>query len=237
MTNREIKEMLKNAYTLSESQNEKRFVRKYEKRSLQILEIIKLETRYMGVQSIMSGMVFTVLMWMIAKTENTDLIWAVSSMIPVCAMVPMILLSRSERNGMFELEASTRFSLRFVRLVRMFIVGIITMGLFSALGIVLKAIAILSGADYLIMVVIPYLVSDLGAMTITRKWNKRDNIVGIFMVCVFSCFLPFVIKEIRFETQFPNVALGICIIMLVVLVVRECILYVKESENLTWNLC
>ena len=33
MTDREIKEMLKNAYTLSESQNEKRFVRKYEKRS------------------------------------------------------------------------------------------------------------------------------------------------------------------------------------------------------------
>ena len=237
MTDREIKEMLKNAYTLSESQNEKRFVRKYEKRSLQILEIIKLEIRYMGVQSIMSGMVFTVLMWMIAKTENMDLIWAVSSMIPVCAMVPMILLSRSERNGMFELEASTRFSLRFVRLVRMFIVGIITMGLFIALGIVLKAIAILSGEDYLIMVVIPYLVSDLGAMSVTRKWHRKDNVIGIFALCIFCSFLPHAIRGIRIAGQLPDVFIGIVIIMLVALVIRECILYVKESENLSWNLC
>lgn len=237
MTDREIKRMLKNAYAISESLEGKRFIRKNEKRSLQLFEILKIEFRYMGVQSIISGMIFTVLMWMIAKTENMDLIWAVSSMIPICAMVPMILLSRSERNGMFELEASSLFSLRYIRLVRMFIIGIISMGIFAAMGIVLNTMLALTRTDYLIMVVIPYLISDLGAMVITRKWHRKDNIVGIFVVCVFSSFLPFIIREIRINSQLSDAFIRIGIAMLVVLVIRECILYVKESESLSWNLC
>lgn len=237
MTDREIKAMLKNAYAVPESLEGKKFVRKHEKRSLQIWEIIKIEFRYMGVQSIISAGIFTILMWAIAKTENVDLIWGVSSMIPVCAMIPMVFLSKSERYGMHELEASTRFSLRFVRLVRMFIIGIITMGLFAAVGIVLKTMMALSGMDYLTMVVIPYLISDLGAMIVTRKWHGKGNVIGILAVCVFSCFLPFLIREIRIAGYLPGVILGIAIFTLVVLLIRECILYVKESENVLWNLC
>lgn len=237
MTDREIKQQLKNAYALPESLDEKRFIRKYEIRSLQLMEIIKQEFRYMGMQSIISGMMFTILMWAIAKTENIDLIWVVASMIPICAMVPMILLSRSERYGMNELEVSSRFSLRFIRLVRMFIVGIITVGLFIALGIIFRVLFILSGTDYLIMFVFPYLISDLGAMIVTRKWHRKDNVIGIFAVCIFCSIAPLAIREIKIAIQLPNMFIGVGIIALAALVIRECVLYVKESENISWNLC
>lgn len=237
MNNREIKVMLKNAYAISESLDGKRFVRKYERRSLQIVDIIKLEFKYMGVQSIMSGMIFIFFVWAIAKTERMDLIWGVSSMIPICAMVPMIFLSKSERHGMIELEAAARFSLRFVRYVRMFIIGILTMGLFIALGCVLKTMLFLTGVDYLIMVVIPYLISDLGAMIVTRKWHRGNNVIGIILVCGVSCFVPFAIRELRNASLLPDVVLGIGIIVLGAFVIRECLLYIKEGEDVLWNLC
>ena len=47
MTDKEIMKMLKNAYALPETEKEKHFVRKYEKRSLQISDIIRTEFPYM----------------------------------------------------------------------------------------------------------------------------------------------------------------------------------------------
>lgn len=237
MTDREIKTMLRNAYSVPESLDGKSFIRKHEKRTLQIFEIIKLEFRYMGRLSVISEVFLMLLMWAIARSENPDLIWAVSSMIPLCAMAPIILLSGSERSGMAELEAASRFSLRYVRLVRMFILGIAASVLLIVPAVIFKSTQIAPGGDYLIMVVIPYLAGDLGAMAVTRKCHGKENVIGIIAVCGLICFLPSLIKRIRMLGMLPNTAIWLALIVLVVLVIRECFLYVKESESLSWNLC
>ena len=53
MTDKEIKNMLKKAYVVSETEKEKQFIRKYEERALQLSSIIKMELRYMGLKSIL----------------------------------------------------------------------------------------------------------------------------------------------------------------------------------------
>ena len=48
MNNRHIKNALKDAYQVEQTESRKAFIEKYEKRNLQILEILKIEFRYMN---------------------------------------------------------------------------------------------------------------------------------------------------------------------------------------------
>lgn len=237
MTDRDIKKMLSKAYASKETNKENKFIHKYEKRSRRIWDVFKIEIRYMGIQSVLVGMLLCLLFVLVAHMDDINLMWTVSSLIPIGAAVPLFLLSRSERYGMDELEAASRFSLRFVRFVRLFIIGIVTLILFVATGVILKSISVATNIDYMIIVVIPYLITDFGAMLITRKWHSKGNVLGIAAVCMLGCIIPFIIKEIRMTNHLPDITYGIITVILLVAVCRECILYVKESENLSWNLC
>ena len=225
MTDKEIKMMLKNAYVVPETEKEKKFVRKYEERSLQLSSIIKMEFKYMGLKSILT-----------AGTEDTDMVWVIASFVPACVLTPMVLLSRSERFGMEELEAASRFSLRFIRIVRMFILGIFSLVLLFSVGIILRITATASVMDHMMLVVFPYLVSAYGAMLVTRKWHGKENIFGVLAVCVFGGLLPYAERAIRLSGQSANNIILLLIAMTLGAMFRESKLYVKESENLSWNL-
>lgn len=237
MTDKEIKRMISNAYMLPETDKGRSFVRNHEKRSLRIMDILKVEFRYMGIPSVFSSLFLWVLFLIVSRTRDMDVIWIVSALIPLCAIVPMILLSGSERYGMDELEASSRFSLRYVRLVRMLIIGLFTIGVFGGIGIIMKTISFISCIDYMIFVVIPYLLSDFGAMLVARKWYGKENIFGIIAVCVLGSLIPYGIRMIRNAGRLPDVILVSLTVFLLVAVIGECVLYVKESENISWNLC
>ena len=236
MTDKEIMKMLKNAYALPETEKEKHFVRKYEKRSLQISDIIRTEFRYMGLKSILAGIILVALLWMVAGAEDPDMVWVIVSFVPACALVPMVLLSRSERYGMEELEAASRFSLRFIRIVRMFILGVFSMVLLAAVGIILRAAASVPVMKQLMLVVFPYLASTYGAMLVTRKWHGKENSFGVLAVCAFSGLLPYMLRQLKLPGQAPGLMIPLLIALLLGAMLRECRLYVKESENLSWNL-
>ena len=236
MNDKELRMLLKDSYVLPETEKRKLFIRKYEKRSPQLFSIIKMEFRYMGLKSILTGAVLIALMLIATRTADTDIVWSISSFVPACALIPMILLSRSERYGMEELEAVSRFSLRFIRIVRLFILGIFSMVLLLSLGIILWVTKIASVMDNMVLIVLPYLVSTYGAMLITRKWHGKENIFGVLAVCSFCGLLPNVIKTFQQSTQSSNFIFLMLLAILLGAVIRECILYVKESENLSWNL-
>lgn len=237
MTDREIKMMLKNAYRSPETEKEKVFIRRYEKRSLHLMSIIKLEFRYMGIQSFGAGLALCVLLFLLARNQDQDIAWTLSSLIPIGALIPMILLSRSERFGMGELEAVSRFSLRYIRTLRMFIMGIFSLMILIAVSIILKVSLATQSVDCLAFAVVPYLVSTYGAMLVTRKWHSRDNIFGVLAVCLFSGLLPFIAKAARLSGQRSDPALILLVAVLLAAIIREGRLYIKESEDLAWNLC
>ena len=237
MTDKEIKKMIKNAYVLPTTESETRFVKRNEKRSLQIVDVLKVEFEFMGLQSILAGFALCLLCLLVVKMENLETMCFFSSMIPFGAMIPMILLSKSERCGMDEMEAACRFSLRFVRLVRMCIIGVFTLALFIGIGIILRTRFAITGIDYLACVITPYLVSDFGAMLVTRRWHSKDNIYGIFAACITSSLIPFVVKHFMQSGFLSDVAIVVITVTLLIAIIRESIKYVKESENISWNLC
>lgn len=235
MTDKELKHMLKNAYDLPSTDREKSFIRKHEKRSLRIIEILITELRYMGIRSVPAGLMLFALLFVIARTDNIDVVWMLSSFVPVCALIPMTFLSRSERFGMEELEAATRFSLRFVRIVRMFIMGIFSTILLLIIGIALYVTSGISGTEHVVFVVFPYLASAYGSMVVTRKWHSKENIFGVLAVCMFGGLLPSVIKAMELAAQLSDGVFILMIFLLLGAMFRECVLYLKESENLSWN--
>lgn len=233
MTDKELKNMIKNAYALPTTESEKRFVRSYEKRYLQIKDVLKSEFKYMGFKSILSGVILCLIFITVMKMDNSDKMWVISAMIPFCAVIPMVLISRSERYGMDEIEASCRFSLRFLRFVRMFIIGIFTIGLLLSIGIIMKVLSAFTIIEYIACVLTPYLISDLGAMIVTRRWHGNENVYGIFAVCIASSLVPFIVKMLRLH----DTAIVAIAAVIFIAVIRECVKYVKESENISWNLC
>lgn len=237
MTDKELKKLLKGAYALQTTESEKRFVRRYEKRSLQTIDVLRLEFRYMGLQSILAGAILCLLCMLMVKMEDTDMMWMLSSLIPLCAVIPMILLSKSERCGMDEMEASCRFSLRFVRLVRMCIIGAFALVLFLCVGTIMKTLYAFTVIDYIAYVITPYLASAFGAMLVTRRWHGKENIYGILAVCILSGLVPFVVKTFMQSGLLSDVAIVMIAAILLTAVIRESIKYVKESEYISWNLC
>lgn len=237
MTGRELQRMIKHAYQLPESERERRFLREHEKRTLPLAAVIRMESAYMGLRTIPAGMILCLLFMAAAKTEDSNLIWSIGALIPVCALLPMVLLSRSERYGMEELEAVCRFNLRFTRMVRMGIVGIFSAVLLIGLRLILRGSLLAAGADYLLMVVLPYLASAFGAMLIARKWHSRENLLGILAVSLFNSVLPFVMHSMRENGQLPDGILLALTGLIFMAVIRECVLYVKESEISVWNFC
>ena len=138
---------------------------------------------------------------------------------------------------MDEMEASCRFSLRFVRLVRMCIIGVFALVLFLCVGTIMKTLYAFTVIDYIAYVITPYLASDFGAMLVTRRWHSKENIYGIFAACITSSLIPFVVKHFRQSGFLSDVAIVVITVTLLIAIIRESIKYVKESENISWNLC
>lgn len=233
MTDRDIKTMLRQAYSCPETEKEKRFLRMYQRRSLHLGAILRIELRYMGLWSLLTGIVLCLLLLGAVRSGERDTVWAISAFLPAGAFVPMVLLRRSERFGMQELEAASRFSLRFVRLVRMLILGLVSLVLLFTASLILEKNLDMSGTELLLIAVFPYLGSVLGGLMVARKWHRQESLLGIGAVCTLCGLLPNLIRQ-------WNLPDGLYLLLLAALtfaLVQESTLFVKESENVIWNLC
>lgn len=233
MTDSEIKEALREAYSCSETDREKRFLRMYQRRSLRLSTILKIELRYMGLWSFLTGIVLCLLLLGAVKSGDIDTVWTFSAFLPAGAFAPMVLLRRSERFDMQELEAVSRFSLRFVRLVRMLILGLASLILLFAVSLILKKNLAICGTELLLMAFFPYLGSVLGGLILTRVWHRQENLLGIGAVCTLCGLLPHLIRE----WNLPDGMHLMLFAALILALVRESTLFVKESEYVIWNLC
>ncbi len=237
MTDKELKEAIKSAYILTETDAEKRFIKKHEQRKLRLGEIIKIEFRYMGIKSLIPGAALCLLMMVAAGSGNTAFMLIISWFIPLGALMPMALLSRSEHYHMDEIEAASRFSLKFVRLVRMLIMGAVSMVIVIMCAAVLKKNADISIAGLLLNIAIPYFMSVWGGLLIVRKWHGRMNILGPAAVCVIGSMCSIALESVHRAYEAPAFIIIILTAAVMAITVKECIKFVKESENFSWNLC
>lgn len=236
MTDKELTRMLKNAYLLPESDSGQGFINAHEKRSRQLLDVIKNEFYYMGIKSILAGLILCGLFEAIAVKGDENIMWIMSSMLPICSLIPMIQILRSGKCGMCELEAASRFSMKFIRLIRMFILGIFSSVVILGGSIFLRKIWICGMLDIVIYMLFPYFVSIWGSLFIARKWHGKESELGVPLMCIATGFLPTIIRELRNVHITPDYMYVILMIIIMVATVKECIKFINERSDLSWNL-
>lgn len=237
MTDRELKNALKNAYIVETSEREKAFLTKYEKRSMQIFDVLRIELKYMGVKNFCAGLFWCIVLFLVARLGEAQFMWILSSALPMCVLIPLIAIGRSERYGMGELEASSRFSLRFLRMTRMLILGFFGLILISVTSLVLREFIKLSPVMTVCFVGFPYLVNVWGCLLVTRKWNAKENLYGCMGITCISCLMPFVAHQMELMKAIEPAYVPLAMIVVLVVTVKESILYIRESEDFTWSLC
>ena len=236
MTDKELKHMLKNAYELPESGGSQRFIKEHEKRSRQLSDVIKNEFYYMGIKSILAGFILCGLFMAVALNGEENMMWITSSMLPVCSLIPLIPILRSGKYGMCELEAASRFSLKFIQLIRMFILGIFSSVVILGGSVLLRKIWICGMLDIVIYMLLPYFVSIWGSLFIARKWHGKESAIGVPFICIATGFLPTTIRELRNVHITPDYMYVILTVIIMVASVKECIEFINERSDLSWNL-
>lgn len=236
MKDKELKQMLQNAYRLPESGSSQRFIKEHEKRTRQLGDVIKNEFRYMGIKSIMAGLILCGLFVVVSVKGDENMMWIISSMLPICSLIPMIQILRSGKYGMCELEAASRFSLKFIRLIRMFILGIFSSVVILGGSIFLRKLWVYGMLDIVIYMLFPYFVSIWGSLFIARKWHGKESMVGVSLVCIVTGFLPTIIRELRSVHITPDYMYVMLTAIIMVAMVKECLEFINERSDLSWNL-
>ena len=239
MTDQEMKKMLKKAYAVVPSEREQVFLKTYEKRKRSFWNALLLEVRYMGIKNILAGLALCVtlfaLVWL--QSGNGRMKWNIASILPLFALTVTELVGRSERYGMAELEMASRFSLRMLKMARMLILGGSSLLVMLAGGIVFRAYLQVDPVQTVCLVAFPYLLSVCGCLWLTRRWHARENMYGCVAVTLFSCLLPSV-EEVMLARVAVNAGMvWIVMLLLAAATVREALLYMKDGEDVSWNLC
>lgn len=230
MTDKKLKQLLKSAYSLPESDNSREFLKEHEKRTCRLLDVIKNEFRYMGFKSILAGIFLLGLFIAIKRNGDENMTWVISSIVPISSILPVMFILSSKKFGMCELEAASRFSLRFIRLIRMFIMGMFSSAVISCGGFFLRGIWLHGMLDILMYMFLPYFVSVWGCLLFARKWHRKESCIGVPMICIVTGFLPTIIREIRNVSLMPDYIFVILVVILMVMVVKECIEFVNEGR-------
>ena len=235
MTDKQIKQALKYAYKLPETENGKQFIQKHENRYFNFSGILGIELRYMGLGSAAALAVLLAVFLFAVRNADPERIWIAASFLPLCSLIPMVFLQRSKRFQMDEIEAASRFSIRFVRLIRMLILGVFSIVAVMLICLILPNDTGYKLAEILLYMFIPYLLNIWGGLLITRKWNRNESIFGVAAVSAICAFLPTLIKEIQNVAVLPLYIYFLVFICLLIITVTECVKYVNERLFLSWN--
>lgn len=236
MTDKELKKLISNAYALPETENGKSFIRINTRRSNQLWDIILTEFRHMGIYSLWAGILLCGVLFWTSKTCDKDIMWTISSVSPAASLIPMLLLAKSERYGVSELEMACRFSLSFIKMTRMLILGVMSllvifMDLFITVGPLY--------ANFLEMVMymlIPYFICICGGLSITRRCHGKKGAYGVVVVNLMSAFLPTMIRNIQETEMVPGFVYVAVLVILTAAIISEGKKYVNERNELSWNL-
>lgn len=236
MTDRELKKQLKNAYSFEESNSSKTFIRKHEQRGMHIGEIMLLETKYLGLRSAGCGLALCLMLFLIAKIESVHSMWMLSSMLPICVLACITAIDKSERYGMGEFEATSRFSLRMIIATRMMILGIFSLVIITLGTVVIKSVFDIGLLQVLSCICLPYLLNIMGCLIVIRRWHASENIYGCCGVTFAACLIPYFIEKSEYLSSVSQGWMGAVMALVLIVTIIECILYFRESENLSWNL-
>lgn len=166
-----------------------------------------------------------------------QILWIMGAVTPFLPLAVAAECSRSRQCGMEELELVSRFSMKYVVVSR-----ILILGLCDLLVLVFLVCVGFSKtrADLLYcsgMVLSPYLVNAFLSMWIVRRVHGRE---GTYLCMVLTVIVSTAVLLLRILGQpLPELigagGMAVGLLVLTILTVRECVKFIEQSEEYVWN--
>lgn len=237
MTDKELKNMLKDAYKIEPSDSERIFLRKHENRSRDLIDVIFNEFKNMGILSALAFVVLCVFLIWIASMRNEEHMWIFSSSLTLFALFPTAIVGKSERYMMGEIETASRFSYTFLKCVRMFILGAISLVITVIASLLMMNSVHISPIRTICFIGIPYLSNVCANIFVTRKIHSKEAIYICTGITMILCVIPYGVQYMGLITRINPAWMLLVLMVLLAVTMKQSVLYVKESENIAWNLC
>ncbi len=174
----------------------------------------------------------------LSKLDNRLALWVVSALMPFLTLITVTEVARSAVFGMAEIEMSSRYSLRCILLARM---GILGTGNLVLLFLILPVLSGKSGLELIktgVFLLVPYLLTCFLSFALVNRFRTGE----IYFYCAGTAVLVSA-AEILFNSiwsylyqqrYFP--AWMIVVALLLAVSYREIQKFMKNTEELTWNL-
>lgn len=231
------KKELKQAFELPEPYKKKEFIKRFPRPQMRTHEFLLEQAGYIrpwswcvfaltGFAAIAGAMIF-----------SQDMLGGISAMAPILALTIVAESGRAECYRMSELEMTARFSLKYVMLARMGILGILNTALF--LGLI--PLSLMNNEVSLILaglsVMMPFLLTTFFGLWVVRRFRGRE---GMYLCIGISCFVS--IFTLVFQTSRPVwgqrnfINWGIAgTLVLTIGTIRQFFMLIKGTEELSWN--
>lgn len=167
-----------------------------------------------------------------------DMLWVISAFMPFIAMSAVAENSRSSTYGMDELEMSSRFSLRNIVLARMGILGVLHLVLICLLMPLAYFHSVFTFSQVGVYMLIPYLLTDLVGLWITRNIRGREGLYTCVGVAVCISVSHSLLSEQFIKVLYMDYFewLIAVLIILIILCINEMRKMIQQTEELRWNL-
>ena len=238
MKNSELKRLIKSAYSI-EASRKNEFIKNYQRRELNYRELLRVQLQYMGAQlTAICGYALAMLLGSLANID-VKLAKIVAVFAPLAALFALTGLGKSEKYGMEEIEMSSRFSLRTINIIRLAIIGIAGLAIMLAASCALSAVMGMNLFVSFAAAGVPYLITTFLCMLLIRRWHSPKNIYGCVVIAAGVCAAMFGgidILERCCAGLYRSALSGVLLISAGLTAVEVCA-YIRESEELQWNLC
>lgn len=165
-------------------------------------------------------------------------LWLISGLSPLMALTIISESGRSELYKMAELEMTTRFSLRSVIFARLVIVGVMNLILFGVLILIGSWNTEVVSIETVFYIVTPFLLTSFIGLLVVRKIREQEGMyacVGVSVGISMFLFLSHKVLSFIYQEQYLMVW-GMVALVLFVGNGKQCITFIKQTEEVVWNL-
>lgn len=235
--NKQLKRDLQRFYQAPEPVHKRIFLQQFDDGTITVFEFVRMQAAYIHKWNwLLAGAVF-LLALVGSRMADRSMVWCLSAAIPFLALMTVTEINQSVRWGMSELELSARFSLKFVTLARLLILGI---GNFILLMVLIPVICIWQQTaiiDSAIHILIAYLLPTFFNLIIVRKIHGRESLyacMGVTVLISAGYMIMGYLPVRAAELVSMEMWLGI-FGLLVILTGRELTKVVKQTEEYVWS--
>ncbi len=238
----ELKEQLRQVFDAPDSRRKEEFLQNFNYpkatyREFVFHQIGYIRKRVWGFSLVLLLSVFAVCK-IIKDIEATySMIWVISSLFPLLALLASTEIARSSSFRMSELEMTTRFNLGEVLLMRMGILGLTNAFVF---GIVLFFVSFKINYGCLqlgLYLSVPYLITCLGSLMLMNRISSREVVYCCAGVSCFVIVCNGILANSRLMIYSDKFVFFwiILFILLCIAITNQSSKLIKNTEALQWN--